>query len=594
MSTIQVAVVGAGIAGLTAAFRLLERGYEVTVYDDKTYIGGKFGGHTHSRAEFGRRAYLGGKAYRPHTYHEHCYHMFMNWYHNFWRLTEDAGIDRGRFEARESVLHLGRHEYPHMRAFNNPGSPETGWTNLFSGIRSVPDMFLYSFSVLDLLLQNFDDPGLLSRHTVNSFMQSRPYATAGSATLHEDTLVKAFACPSYLTSARSYQAYTKYSFCDPVPMFWVLKGDCATTFNAPLKAKLDAMGCRWRLGEMVTRVRYDKGARRIRLDSTATRDADLPHVSPASAAVEPDGAAETVSYDYVVIAVPPPALRAFFAADEDFASYFIGPNTGVVEKLHTEPIASVDLYLDKRIPGMPRNHVVLLGSKYGLTFIDNSQLWPGVEYTSLNVIVTEFDALAELPESMAFSYIMRELSEYLPITEGDVAYWHIQTNVGDELFLNEVGSHQWRPNARTAIPNLFLAGDYCRTFIDIVTIEGAVVSGLEAASAVLERAAHDFAGQIAGRENLLRPIEIIEPDTHPAWLILGLQLLYAPYVPAAKLWSWMLEQAGFPTTDDAPRGASPDLVTMASKLVTAPLTLGFEWWRSVYSAYAGLARRSGT
>src|SRR5262245_26070232 len=76
---IRVVVVGAGMAGLTAALRLAERGYNVTVYEEKPFIGGQFGAHTHD----------GGA-----TYHEHCYHFFLNWYFNFWKIAADIKCPR--------------------------------------------------------------------------------------------------------------------------------------------------------------------------------------------------------------------------------------------------------------------------------------------------------------------------------------------------------------------------------------------------------------------------------------------------------------------------------------------------------------------
>jgi phytoene dehydrogenase-like protein len=38
----NVTIVGAGMAGLTAALRLAERGYEVTVFERDNFVGGKF------------------------------------------------------------------------------------------------------------------------------------------------------------------------------------------------------------------------------------------------------------------------------------------------------------------------------------------------------------------------------------------------------------------------------------------------------------------------------------------------------------------------------------------------------------------------
>jgi protoporphyrinogen oxidase len=586
MSAVRVAVVGAGLAGLTAALRLLERGYEVAVYERKRYVGGKFGAHTHTAEEFRHRPYVGGVTYRPETYHEHCYHMFLNWYHNFWRLAGDIGLSRDRdFEPRTAVKHLRRGEFPRTTEIVNPGTVTAGWQNLFSGVRSVPDMFLYSFSILDLLAQRFGDSGLIDRYTVNGFLQSRPYATEGSADLHEHTLAKAFACPSYLTAARSYQAFAKYSLRLPDPMMWVLRGDCERHFNAPLRARLDALGCRWQLGREVRTVIHDAETGALTLESRPCANAELPHppARPGQPEAGPDRAVD--AFDYVILAVPPSAVRDFLKSNVALARQFVTQERGTIEKLHTEAIASLDLYLKRTVPGLPKEHVVLLDSRYGLTVVDNSQLWPGLATTCLNVAATDFEALAELPEDVVMREIVAELGNYLPVTHEDVDYWHIETNAGDELFLNEVGSEQWRPGARTPVPGLFLAGDYCQTFIDVVTIEGAVVSGLTAARALQEQVAADRAGAIGADDPLLRPIDIVEPEAYPRWMLFGLVTMLAPWAVAAKVWSDLEGSSSIPGV------ATPQAMTEgAAKLLWAPAQVAAQWWTGAWAAWAELAR----
>ncbi len=69
--------------------------------------------------------------------------------------------------------------------------------------------------------------------------------------------------------------------------------------------------------------------------------------------------------------------------------------------------------------------------------------------------------------------------------------WNAATgrNTNDTpLLINTMGSHANRPDARTSIPNLFLAGDYVRTDIDLATMESANESARAAVSAVLDAA----------------------------------------------------------------------------------------------------------
>jgi hypothetical protein len=216
-----------------------------------------------------------------------------------------------------------------------------------------------------------------------------------------------------------------------------------------------------------------------------------------------------------------------------------------------------------------------------------------VERTALNVVAAEFDALADLPEETAMFAILEELGKYVPVTYDDVEYWHIEANAGDELFINEVGSELWRPRARTSIPIAFLAGDYCQTFIDVVTVEGAIVSGLEAATALQQQVAADLTGRIRADDPLLRPIEIIEPDVQPEWVLLALKGMLAPYAVAAKYWSWANDQVGSLAEGRYPPSLTPPaLVEEAAKLLWAPIQFGIQWWMSASSVYLDIWRRS--
>ncbi len=56
------------------------------------------------------------------------------------------------------------------------------------------------------------------------------------------------------------------------------------------------------------------------------------------------------------------------------------------------------------------------------------------------------------------------------------------------LFIQNPGSWYDRPDARTAIPNLFLAGEWVRTNINVTTMDGANQGGRQAANALLDAA----------------------------------------------------------------------------------------------------------
>src|SRR5919197_4463652 len=104
---VRVAIAGAGIAGLTAALRLAQRGYKVTVYEANPFLGGNLSAHEHNG-----------------VYHEVYCHMFSNWYNNFWAIVEtDLKLPRAdHFEPRTGFKFLQKGKFPHFMDMTNVGS----------------------------------------------------------------------------------------------------------------------------------------------------------------------------------------------------------------------------------------------------------------------------------------------------------------------------------------------------------------------------------------------------------------------------------------------------------------------------------------
>jgi hypothetical protein len=102
-----------------------------------------------------------------------------------------------------------------------------------------------------------------------------------------------------------------------------------------------------------------------------------------------------------------------------------------------------------------------------------------------------------LPDDVLHSWFLDPAIRWNPVT---------RRNSNDEpLLINTVGSWAKRPTARGAIGNLFLAGDFCRTNVDLATMEGANESGRQAANAILEESG--AAGSPAAIYRLHRPPE---------------------------------------------------------------------------------------
>jgi monoamine oxidase len=160
-SSLEVTIVGGGVAGLTAALRLAERGVAVTILEKGPLMGGNLSGVWHAGA---------------------CYdvypHMFCEWYNNFWSLAEDVGLRRGQeFEKRSTCGLLRAKDFPNYRCFTDAGSFRTLWANITSGVLTIPEMFIADYTILDLLSEGGKRKEALEDQTLNDFISERYYAT---------------------------------------------------------------------------------------------------------------------------------------------------------------------------------------------------------------------------------------------------------------------------------------------------------------------------------------------------------------------------------------------------------------------------------
>lgn len=194
-------------------------------------------------------------------------------------------------------------------------------------------------------------------------------------------------------------------------------------------------------------------------------------------------------------------------------------------------MAALHLYLKRRIPSIPKEHVNLFQSRYGISFIDVSQHWTGLRHTMLSMISSDFAPLADLSPQSAAEKLIGELRAYIPeIAPRDVQRHYIQPNVTVPLFLNTVGAWPYRPGTRTRIDNLYTAGDYCRTEADITTMESAVISALSTARDIISDAGQ---GEHPGPLPLKLPSRL---------LLLLMKYAGLPLITPFGVWFWLQRQ----------------------------------------------------
>jgi uncharacterized protein with NAD-binding domain and iron-sulfur cluster len=504
----EVIIVGSGLAGISAATRLMEQGFDITLYEQNNFLGGKLGAHRD------------GENDNP---HEHCYHMYLNWYNNFWQLMQEIGA-LDKFIPREVIGYRRPGDKQTRQGLTNAGSLATVLTNMFNGVAPPADQFISAYALLDLIGAYAMSGRVLEQTSVNNFFRTRGYSTDASIDVSTRTLAEAFASPSYLSSARSYQSLIKYGYRHPVPSLWLLTQNTNDAIFEPWEKHLQARAKKLRRSfEIQRRTRVEK----LHLTHGEVRELTI-GTMPANPTTERGAAIEATDLRKVevrgdlLLAVPPRALGRLVSPEVAARA----PDLEKVRLLRSEPMISLDLYFKRKIPGLNKNITVLLDSKYTLSLLDNSLVWthPPAGGSFLNVISSNADLIVDYPNDVIRDIVLKELQRFLDfqLDEVDFTRCHVQTNVGEELFVNQVGSWDNRPKATCDIPNLFLAGDFCQTVVDVVTVEGAVVSGLNAAEALRRRC------------GIGKPIHIVRPDSYPAVLPAMLALAMRPAAFAAK------------------------------------------------------------
>jgi len=573
----DVAIVGGGLAGLTCALRLSQRGYKVTLYEKAPMLGGNISSEKDDNG----------------MHHDVYPHLFSDWYVNFWKIVqEDLKIRRDdAFELRMGVKVLQDPSGPHFGEWSRPESPAapkaaaTGptpgnspyqdlknpttlpntWEDLWSGVLSPPDMFLVGFTLLDLASQPFHHSRMLDRQTVNGFLYSRGYATEDSADLHNMILMEIWSIQSGDTSADAYKHFVRHGLGLPYasPFAWLLRGSLEEMLVKPWRDKLTS-------GVYACTIKTSVAATGIELG-----DDHAVHLTLSGDT--------TARHANVVLAVPATELARLVGSGQTGKRIVDRvPELSELRRLRTARVLVLNLYFKVKLPDIPSEHVGLAGSLGYLTFLDISQLWTnfkGVkDHPTVLVLAASDDYAFPSGNAKEWAYQMiQELVRYLPAvepgarwgaTDGNIDYsrsWY-QEKYCRRVFLNEVDADSYSPQpSYPDLPGVFFAGDFCVNDVKMASIEAAVVSGLKAANAVQVSA--------EGKSDIT-----ITPQMAPSHTeLLAIKLALLPVAYGAKAWSTVNVALDNLAHGKIDRG----LLSPVAGLSLLPLSYMADWWGTV-------------
>lgn len=460
-------VIGAGVAGLTAATALAERGVRVTVLERETQLGGRVASWEHALGDGTPVCASRG------------FHAFFRQYYNLRALLRRADPQLRRLVPIPD--YPLRDEQGRIDTFR--GLPRTPpWNALAFALRSP------TFRARDLLAlrARAAAPMLAVRvpqiyHRLDhvdaaGFLRAINFPPAARHLALEVFSRSFFAPPETLSAAELAAMFHLYFLGSSEGLlFDVPDDDYATALWNPLREYLGQYGVQWHLGRGATRIEP------ITDDTHA-----VPPTFAAPLRVH-DTTGESHDADAVVLATDVAGLRAVVAA-----SPALGDPAWrrAIDELATAPPFLVHrLWLDR--PAAADRPAFLATS--GLPPLDNVTLLDRYERGAAEWARRHHGAVVELhayalsgaagPDAVTARLVER-LHGLYPETRGARPLGRL-TLLRADCPLFAVNSHARRPPVRTPHPNVTLAGDAIRTDLPVALMERAATTGWQAANHLL-------------------------------------------------------------------------------------------------------------
>jgi uncharacterized protein with NAD-binding domain and iron-sulfur cluster len=219
----------------------------------------------------------------------------------------------------------------------------------------------------------------------------------------------------------------------------------------------------------------------------------------------------------------------------------LAPSLANLDKLRTAWMNGIQFYLAKDVP-LEFGHSLYADSPWALTSISQHQFWNPVNLAEfgdgnvggiLSVDISDWGTPGILYGKTAMECsteeieheVWAQIKQHVNVDGAEVLHddnllrWFLDPDVVipnpldvttnlEPLMINTSGSLQFRPEAFTEIPNLFVASDYVKTNTDVACMEAANEAARRAVNALLDRE-----GSSAARASVwpLKVPEVLQP-----------------------------------------------------------------------------------
>jgi uncharacterized protein with NAD-binding domain and iron-sulfur cluster len=522
----KVVVLGGGVAGMSAAHELVERGFEVEVYERKPVPGGKARSIDATsasvrRAPAGERAAARSTVSGPPLPGEHGFRFFPGFYKHV--VDTMARIPyRGGSVAQNLVdtseLRMALFDRPsYVLPSEFPRTPGDLKVDVFvvlaylAGRIDVPlDDLLFFACKMWQFVTSCEERRLLEYERVSwwDFIEAEGRSPAyqkyfGSGITR--SLVAAKARRASTKTIGDIFVQIVFEILLPgVAADRLLNGPTNDVWINPWLDYLRKRGVAYHTNADVRSIHFDRGA-----------------VRHASVAI--NGRARDVRGDYFIAALPVERMAELVSPSLLRGDASLANLNALTE--YVEWMNGIQFYLTEDVP-LAKGHAIFLDSPWALTSVSQPQFWKDFDMSRygdgqvrglLSVDISDWDVKGlngrearhctrDEIAAEVWAQLQRSLNvggEVL-LRDDQLHSWFLDPDIADAdpsapreatnaepLLVNYVDTWRLRSDAVTRIPNFFLASDYVRTYTDLATMEAANEAARRAVNGVLRASGVD-------------------------------------------------------------------------------------------------------
>lgn len=497
----KVAILGGGVAGMSAAHELVERGFTVEVYEFRKIPGGKarslpvpgsgVAGRKDLPGEHGFRFFPGFYKHLPHTMQRIPYKQGRNVLDNL------ATASRALTARARQTDTLQPTHFP-----ESLDDLATAFEFLFNlNLTIPPEETLYFVTRLLVLLTSCEE------RRFKEYEEASWWNFVGADTRSDNYKKFVAEATRSLVAARAREISARTGGCIALQLLFDLAEPGQHT-DRILNGPTNEVWIQPWLDHLQNRdVVYHTGAEVREIQCVGQR-------VTAVTIVENNGASQ-IAADYYIAALPVEVMQRLVTDPMKTAE----PRLAELHRLRTAWMNGIQFYLAHDVP-IVHGHTLYLDSPWALTSISQKQFWPDFDLADygngmvggiLSVDISDWNTPGILhnkpatecrPEEIQ-EEVWEQLKQHLnddavhEIEDTNLVAWFLDPAIvysnnptraenQEPLLINTVGSWNYRPEAVTGIENFFLASDYVRTYTDLATMEAANEAARRAVNGVLQ------------------------------------------------------------------------------------------------------------